>query len=68
MDKLYPLSPNPIFWTIQGEGHLRGFQMCFIRLAGCSIGCANCDTDYSVESRARADDIAEQANLLCRTA
>jgi 7-carboxy-7-deazaguanine synthase len=56
----YPLSPNPIFWTIQGEGHLRGFQMAFIRLAGCSVGCAQCDTDYRVDSRAEADEIVER--------
>ena len=42
----YPLASNPIFWTIQGEAHLRGFQMCFVRLAGCSVGCEHCDTDY----------------------
>lgn len=56
----YPLSPNPIFWTLQGEGHLRGFQMAFIRLAGCSVGCAQCDTNYSVDSRADADEIVER--------
>lgn len=54
----YPLSPSPIFWTIQGEGHLRGFQMAFVRLAGCSVGCENCDTDYSVAERASAEEIA----------
>jgi 7-carboxy-7-deazaguanine synthase len=42
----YPLAANPVFWTIQGEGHLRGMQMCFVRLAGCSVGCPACDTDY----------------------
>ncbi len=62
VEKPYPLAPNPIFWTIQGEGHLRGFQMCFIRLAGCSVGCENCDTDYSVDSRATAKEIAKRAN------
>lgn len=60
MTTRYPLSPNPIFWTIQGEGHLRGFQMAFVRLAGCSVGCAQCDTDYRVDSRATADEIAER--------
>ena len=25
--------------------------MCFLRLAGCSVGCPECDTDYSVKSR-----------------
>lgn len=53
----YPLSPNPIFWTIQGEGHLRGFQMAFVRLAGCSVGCVQCDTDYRVDSRATEEEI-----------
>lgn len=53
----YPLAPNPIFWTIQGEGHLRGFQMAFLRLAGCSVGCAQCDTDYRVDTKADADEI-----------
>ncbi len=54
----YPLAPNPVFWSLQGEGHLRGFQMCFIRLAGCSVGCAQCDTDYRVDGRATAEEIA----------
>lgn len=53
----YALSPNPIFWTIQGEGHLRGFQMAFVRLAGCSVGCPQCDTNYRVDSRADVGDI-----------
>jgi organic radical activating enzyme len=56
----YPLSPNPIFWTLQGEGHLRGFQMAFVRLAGCSVGCAQCDTDYRVDSRATAEEIVDR--------
>ena len=56
----YPLSLNPIFWTIQGEGHLRGFQMAFVRLAGCSVGCAQCDTDYKVDSRATAGEIVDR--------
>lgn len=56
----YPLAPNPIFWTLQGEGHLRGFQMAFVRLAGCSVGCAQCDTDYRVDSHATDVEIAER--------
>jgi organic radical activating enzyme len=54
---IYPLAKDGVFWTLQGEGHLRGFQMAFVRLAGCSVGCAECDTDYRVDSRASADDI-----------
>lgn len=56
----YPLAPNPIFWTLQGEGHLRGFQMTFVRLAGCSVGCAQCDTDYRVDSKADEEQIVDR--------
>lgn len=41
-----PLTDNGVFWSIQGEGHLRGFQMCFVRIAGCSVACPECDTNY----------------------
>lgn len=64
ISKPYPLAPSPVFWTIQGEGHLRGFQMAFLRLAGCSVGCAECDTDYSVASRAHAAPIADMVNAV----
>ncbi len=47
----YPIAPNGVFWSIQGEGHLRGFQMGFVRLAGCSVGCPQCDTNYSVAEK-----------------
>ncbi len=47
----YAIAPNGIFWSLQGEAHLRGFQMMFVRLAGCSVGCPMCDTDYSVDRR-----------------
>lgn len=60
----YPLAPSPIFWTIQGEGHLRGFQMAFLRLAGCSVGCKECDTDYRLDTRATADEIADRVDRI----
>ena len=60
--KRYPLTKNPVFWTIQGEGHLRGHQMCFVRLAGCSVGCEHCDTDYAKETMATAEEIAARAD------
>lgn len=58
----YTLAPNAIFNTLQGEGHLRGFRMTFIRLAGCDVGCAQCDTDYSKDETATARYIAQRAN------
>ena len=60
----YPLPTNPIFWTIQGEAHLRGFQMCFVRLAGCSVGCEHCDTDYQRQDFATAEEIAIRADAV----
>ncbi|MGI8437116.1 MAG: hypothetical protein ACR2NX_09465 [Chthoniobacterales bacterium] len=60
----YSLTNNPVFWTIQGEGHMRGFQMCFVRLAGCSVGCPGCDTDYRRKEMAAPDEIAERADAV----
>ena len=60
----YPLTSNPVFWTIQGEGHLRGFQMCFVRLAGCSVGCPGCDTDYRKKEMATPEEIAQRADAV----
>ena len=56
----YALAPDPIFTTIQGEGHLAGTTQVFLRLAGCSVGCPGCDTDYSVDSRAELDEIVNR--------
>ena len=35
-----------IFYTLQGEGYWTGTPAYFIRLSGCSVGCAWCDTNY----------------------
>lgn len=56
----YPLAPDGIWWTIQGEGHLAGQAMAFLRLAGCSIGCPACDTDYRVAERATLFEIVNR--------
>jgi organic radical activating enzyme len=60
----YPLSSNPVFWTIQGEGHLRGMQMCFVRLAGCSVGCPHCDTDYRKQEIVTTDEIVRRVEAV----
>ena len=36
-----------LFYSIQGEGVTAGLPAVFIRLQGCSVGCAWCDTKYS---------------------
>jgi hypothetical protein len=55
----YPLASEP-FITIQGEGPMIGTPMIFVRLAGCSVGCEQCDTDYSVKHRMEDKEIAER--------
>jgi 7-carboxy-7-deazaguanine synthase len=36
-----------IFTSVQGEGPSAGTPSAFVRLQGCSVGCAWCDTKYS---------------------
>ncbi len=59
--KSYPLAPNGVFWTLQGEGALLGEPMVFLRLAGCSVGCPQCDTDYRVDRRLTLDECVKEA-------
>ena len=45
------------FHSLQGEGHHYGRSAFFIRLAGCNVGCAWCDTKHSwpMASHAKQD-------------
>jgi 7-carboxy-7-deazaguanine synthase len=61
----YPIAPNGIFWSIQGEGFYLGVPMAFIRLAGCSVGCPQCDTDYRVSRRLTTDEVVAEV-VACR--
>ncbi len=38
---------NEIFYSIQGETTTAGFSSVFVRLAGCNLDCAYCDTRYA---------------------
>ncbi len=38
---------NAIFYSIQGEGSRAGRPCLFIRLTGCPLRCAYCDTEYA---------------------
>ena len=40
------LSVNEIFQSLQGEGPALGEPSTFVRLSGCNLGCAYCDTAY----------------------
>ena len=38
---------NELFQTIQGEGFYTGVPAIFVRLQGCDVGCAWCDTKHT---------------------
>jgi 7-carboxy-7-deazaguanine synthase len=42
---LYPL--NEIFYSLQGEATFAGTPAVFLRLQGCKVGCAFCDTKHT---------------------
>lgn len=44
-----------IFYSIQGEGLLIGQPTIFVRLTGCNLRCAWCDTRYSFEGGVEFD-------------
>jgi len=54
------LASQGVYWTIQGEGHFVGEPMVFIRLAGCSVGCPKCDTNYKPAREATVEEIVAE--------
>jgi organic radical activating enzyme len=49
-----------IFYTLQGEGTWAGTPAVFVRLAGCNLSCAFCDTDYSLKFFASVDEVVQR--------
>lgn len=56
----YPLAPEGVFLSLQGEGALAGTPMVFVRLAGCPVNCPGCDTDYAVHERVGIEALRER--------
>lgn len=51
------LAYQGVYCSIQGEGALLGEPMVFVRLAGCSVGCPQCDTQYRFYRHASESEI-----------
>lgn len=58
------IAVHEMFYTLQGEGPLSGTPALFVRLAGCTLQCQNCDTSYSLFDRKSVKDAACAAELL----
>ena len=64
-----PLKVNEIFFSIQGESSYAGRPCAFVRLTGCNLRCAYCDTQYAYEDGTWLEipDILQKVSLFdCR--
>jgi 7-carboxy-7-deazaguanine synthase len=50
------LTVNEVFFSIQGEGTRAGMPCVFVRLTGCPLRCAWCDTAYAFQEGARREE------------
>jgi len=56
-----------VFSSIQGEGLYTGAPANFIRLAGCNLSCAFCDTDKEAKEKLDSEAICQKLNADIKT-
>ena len=57
------LQVNETFWSIEGEGLRVGEPTLFVRLAGCNLRCAFCDTDFDAFEEMTVEEILAEVKL-----
>lgn len=62
--ELQTLDIQDIFSTLQGEGPHAGEAAVFIRLGGCNLACAFCDTEFEQFSPRKPDEIIDNVIAL----
>ncbi len=62
------LEVKEIFSTLQGEGPLAGEAAIFIRLGGCNLACAFCDTAFEDFAAMTLEEIIAQTKSLAQEA
>ncbi|MDR2920772.1 MAG: 7-carboxy-7-deazaguanine synthase QueE [Tannerella sp.] len=61
------LSVKEIFYSLQGEGGRQGEASVFVRLTGCNLTCAFCDTDFNGGTMMSVDQVlSEIGSYPCR--
>lgn len=51
---------NEIFYSLQGEGYHSGTPAVFVRMSGCNLRCAFCDTKHETGVEMTEEAIAEE--------